>query len=74
MWPTKGIGGDCGAGSGGRVLAAMRRHPRGEDATIIGTVGERRAGLVTMKTALDPRALWTCWRGSVAEDLLKVVC
>jgi hydrogenase expression/formation protein HypE len=35
----------------GSIVSAMRRTPRGVDANIIGTVGERRAGLVTMKTA-----------------------
>lgn len=34
-----------------RIVSAMRRTPLGVDAAIIGTVGERRAGLVTMKTA-----------------------
>jgi hydrogenase expression/formation protein HypE len=32
------------------VLLSMRRHPLGRDAAIIGTVGEKRAGLVTMRT------------------------
>jgi hydrogenase expression/formation protein HypE len=33
------------------VLAAMRRNPRGEEAAIIGVVGEASPGLVTMRTA-----------------------
>jgi hydrogenase expression/formation protein HypE len=32
------------------ILLSMRRHPLGRDAAIIGTVGEKRAGLVTMRT------------------------
>ena len=35
----------------GAIVAAMRRDPRGAEATIIGTVGSESAGLVTMKTA-----------------------
>jgi hydrogenase expression/formation protein HypE len=35
----------------GRIVSAMRRTSRGVDAAVIGTVGERRAGLVTMRTA-----------------------
>jgi hydrogenase expression/formation protein HypE len=42
------------AGDAEEVLAAMRRHPLGAQASIIGTVGGtvggKRAGLVTMKT------------------------
>ena len=34
------------------VLAAMRQHPLGRRAAIIGTVNDARAGLVTMRTAL----------------------
>ncbi len=34
-----------------RVLAAMRRDPRGTEAALIGTVGNESAGLVTMRTA-----------------------
>jgi hydrogenase expression/formation protein HypE len=33
------------------TIEAMRRHPLGAGASIIGTVGERRPGLVTMRTA-----------------------
>jgi hydrogenase expression/formation protein HypE len=33
------------------ILVAMRRDPRGPDAAIIGTVGEKSPGLVTMRTA-----------------------
>jgi hydrogenase expression/formation protein HypE len=32
------------------IVESMRRHPLGRSATIIGTVGEKRAGLVTMRT------------------------
>ena len=38
-------------GAADGILAAMRSHPRGAEAAIIGTVGARRAGIVTMKTA-----------------------
>jgi len=34
------------------MVAAMRKHPLGKDARIIGTVGERNVGMVTMRTAL----------------------
>jgi hydrogenase expression/formation protein HypE len=33
-----------------RLVCAMRRNPHGTDAAVIGTVGQGRAGLVTMKT------------------------
>jgi len=33
------------------VLAAMRAHPAGVDAAIIGEVGERPAGIVVLQTA-----------------------
>ena len=33
------------------ILAAMRRDPLGAEATIIGTVGDESAGMVTMRTA-----------------------
>jgi len=32
------------------LVAVMRRHPLGKDARVIGTVGERNAGMVTMRT------------------------
>jgi hydrogenase expression/formation protein HypE len=38
-------------GAAGAVLEAMRRHPNGAHAAVIGTVGSGRAGLVTMRTA-----------------------
>jgi hydrogenase expression/formation protein HypE len=38
------------AGEAESVVAAMRRHPLGREARIIGTVTEARAGLVTMRT------------------------
>ena len=34
-----------------KVLGAMRRNPRGEEAAIIGIVGQTNPGLVTMRTA-----------------------
>jgi len=40
-----------GAESAGAVLAAMRAHPLGREAAIIGEVTERHAGMVTMRTA-----------------------
>ena len=33
------------------VLEAMRAHPRGEEATIIGVVSDGSPGMVTMRTA-----------------------
>jgi hydrogenase expression/formation protein HypE len=39
------------AESAGAVLGAMRAHPLGRDAAIIGEVTDRHAGMVTMKTA-----------------------
>ncbi len=33
------------------IVEAMRRDPHGQEATIIGTVGDESAGLVTMRTA-----------------------
>jgi hydrogenase expression/formation protein HypE len=35
----------------GEVLAAMRRNPLGEQAAIVGVVGNSHPGLVTMRTA-----------------------
>ncbi len=40
------------AESAGKVLQAMRNHPLGIAAQIIGTVGKEHAGLVTMRTPL----------------------
>jgi hydrogenase expression/formation protein HypE len=34
-----------------RLLAAMRKHPLGAQARVIGTVTEKNPGLVTMRTA-----------------------
>jgi hydrogenase expression/formation protein HypE len=39
------------AESAGAVLGAMRAHPLGRDAAIIGEVTDRHAGMVTMRTA-----------------------
>jgi len=40
------------AGQAERILAAMRAHPLGKRAQIIGRVTEGHAGLVTMRTSL----------------------
>jgi hydrogenase expression/formation protein HypE len=53
-----------------RVVQAMRHHPRGSDAGIIGTVGERRAGLVTMKTAFGSTRIVDM----LAGDQLPRIC
>lgn len=39
-------------GAADTLLAAMRQHALGKDASIIGTVSDKQAGLVTMRTAL----------------------
>lgn len=38
-------------GDAGALLAVMRKHPLGQAAAIVGTVGDRKPGLVTMRTA-----------------------
>ncbi|HEV2444490.1 MAG TPA: hydrogenase expression/formation protein HypE [Candidatus Sulfopaludibacter sp.] len=38
-------------GSAGEIVAAMRRHPLGAEAAVIGAVAAREPGLVTMRTA-----------------------
>jgi hydrogenase expression/formation protein HypE len=53
-----------------RVLEAMRRHERGSDAVIIGTVGDHRAGLVTMKTAFGSTRIVDM----LAGDQLPRIC
>ena len=42
----------CAAESAGRLLAAMRAHPQGRDAAIVGEVVEDRHRFVQMRTAL----------------------
>jgi len=52
------------------VLSAMRNNPRGRESNIIGTVGERRAGLVTMKTAFGSTRIVDM----LAGDQLPRIC
>jgi hydrogenase expression/formation protein HypE len=52
------------------ILSAMRGHARGGDAVIIGTVGDRRAGLVTMKTAFGSTRIVDL----LAGDQLPRIC
>jgi hydrogenase expression/formation protein HypE len=52
------------------VLAAIRRHPLGALASIIGTVGEKRAGLVTMKTTFGSTRIVDL----LAGDQLPRIC
>jgi hydrogenase expression/formation protein HypE len=52
------------------VLAAMRGNERGAEAVIIGTVGERRAGMVTMKTAFGSTRIVDL----LAGDQLPRIC
>jgi hydrogenase expression/formation protein HypE len=52
------------------VLAAMRANERGAEAVIIGTVGERRAGMVTMKTAFGSTRIVDL----LAGDQLPRIC
>ena len=42
------------------VLAAMRSHPLGERAELIGTVTDAHPGMVAMRTLSGRRASWTC--------------
>jgi hydrogenase expression/formation protein HypE len=53
-----------------RVLAAMRSHPLGRDARIIGCVGAKNAGLVTMRTALGTTRIVDM----LAGDQLPRIC
>lgn len=53
-----------------QIVEAMRRNERGRDATIIGTVGERRAGLVTMRTAFGSTRIVDL----LAGDQLPRIC
>lgn len=52
------------------ILAAMRSNERGREATIIGTVGEKRAGLVTMRTAFGSTRIVDL----LAGDQLPRIC
>lgn len=52
------------------LIEVMRRNPRGEDAAIIGTVGEQHAGLVTMKTAFGSTRIVDL----LAGDQLPRIC
>ena len=54
----------------GGVLEAMRRHPCGAQAAMIGTVGDGRAGLVTMKTAFGSTRIVDM----LAGDQLPRIC
>jgi len=42
----------CAPEDAGRLLAAMRKHPLGADASIVGKVTEANPGLMTLRTAL----------------------
>jgi hydrogenase expression/formation protein HypE len=48
----------------------MRRHPLGAEATVIGTVTERDAGLVTMRTAFGTTRIVDM----LAGDQLPRIC
>ena len=52
------------------VLAAMRRHPLGADASIIGTVTAKHPGLVTMRTTVGPTRIVDM----LAGDQLPRIC
>ncbi len=52
------------------ILAAMRRNPLGADAAVIGTVGNQRAGIVTMKTAFGSTRIVDL----LAGDQLPRIC
>lgn len=52
------------------ILAAMRSDERGRDAAIIGTVGERHAGLVTMRSAFGSTRIVDL----LAGDQLPRIC
>jgi hydrogenase expression/formation protein HypE len=53
-----------------RVLAAMRRHPLGEQARIIGSVTASHPGLVTMRTTVGPTRIVDM----LAGDQLPRIC
>jgi hydrogenase expression/formation protein HypE len=52
------------------VVAAMRAHPLGAEAAVIGTVTERHAGLVTMRTAFGTSRIVD----TLAGDQLPRIC
>lgn len=54
----------------GIILDAMRVHPLGRDAAIIGTVTEKRAGMVTMRTAFGSTRIVDM----LAGDQLPRIC
>ncbi len=56
--------------SAGDVVAAMRQHPLGRDAAIIGVVGGARAGMVTMRTGLGTTRIVDM----LAGDQLPRIC
>lgn len=58
------------ADSAGDVLAAMRRHPLGQNATMAGVVSEAHACLVTMKTSLGSSRIVDM----LAGDQLPRIC
>jgi hydrogenase expression/formation protein HypE len=53
-----------------RILMAMRAHPLGKDAAMIGTVGEQHAGLVIMRTAFGSTRIVDL----LAGDQLPRIC
>jgi hydrogenase expression/formation protein HypE len=52
------------------VLAAMRGHPLGRDACVIGTVTAAHPGMVTMRTLLGPSRIVDMLSG----DQLPRIC
>jgi hydrogenase expression/formation protein HypE len=57
-------------GAAEEVLAAMRRHPLGKEAQIIGTVTDQNPGLVVMRTPLGPTRIVDM----LAGDQLPRIC
>jgi len=58
------------AAAASAVVAAMRAHPLGADAAVIGTVSERDPGLVTMRTAFGTTRIVDM----LAGDQLPRIC
>jgi hydrogenase expression/formation protein HypE len=52
------------------LVAVMRKHPLGKDARVIGTVGEKNTGMVTMRTALGTTRIVDM----LAGDQLPRIC